>query len=162
MPTPSNMRAAFTGIVMLSIAGCSAIDQNQLPNAAQQQAAVPAAPPTPSSQPTARRDLTVEEKTILADAFSAGLNEPDSVKFKWTKIRVISDNGRQSFEYCAQLNLKDQTGKYRGMQPFLATIIAENGVIRGGAIVSLYADDKPQNRSIIPNLCQQKGLNPFG
>jgi hypothetical protein len=66
-------------LAALSCAGCEAV----LPE--------PKAPTTdqPSAVAAAHeelRDLTVAEKAILADGFAAGLNDPDSAKFRWAKV----------------------------------------------------------------------------
>jgi hypothetical protein len=100
------------------------------------------------------RELTVSEKTILADGFTSGLNDPDSVKFKWTKVPKLLNGAGAPFEYCAQLDMKNAKGTYNGMQPFLATIRTSNGAIPGGAIAALSTDNRPEFR-----LCQQKGLD---
>jgi hypothetical protein len=154
-------RAAFVGILAVGPVGCAAIQQDK-PSETPEAQTAPAAPAAPAVQPVQTRELTPEEKAVLAEAFSAGLNEPDSVKFKWTKIPVLSGVGRRTFDYCAQINVKDESGRYRGMQPFLATIVVENGAITGGTIASLNTDNRPENRDVVPSLCRQKGLNPLG
>jgi hypothetical protein len=104
------------------------------------------------------RDLTAAEKAILADGFTAGLDNPESVKFRWA--RVPKHLSGHSLEYCGLINVKTGTG-YSGMKPFLATIITDNGSITGGAIAALNSAQLDDNRDVISKLCQQKGLNPF-
>ena len=151
-------RAIFAGLLTVSTVGCAAIQQNESPDTLEAQTP----PVAPAITAPRTRELTVGEKALLADAFSAGLNEPDSIKIKWTKIPVLAGNSRRTFDYCAQLNMKDESGRYRGMQPFLATIVFENGAITGGAIASLNTENRLENWDVIPSLCRQKGLNPFG
>src|SRR5258708_38732294 len=82
----------------------------------------------PSAVPAQQvmRDLTAAEKSILADGFAAGLEDPDSVRFRWTKVpKSLPPN---SFEYCGLINLKNGTS-YTGMKPFLATIRPKDGNI---------------------------------
>jgi hypothetical protein len=98
------------------------------------------------------------EKSILADGFTAGLEEPDSAKFRWTK--VPKSLPPTAFEYCGLINVKNGTS-YTGIKPFLATIRTENGNIIGGAIAALNSENRDENRDVIPKLCRQKGLNPF-
>jgi hypothetical protein len=104
------------------------------------------------------RDLTATEKSILADGFAAGLDDPDSAKFRWGKVPMRS--GGHAFDYCGLINVKTG-GSYIGMRPFLATITTERGNITGGAIAALNTDHRDENRDVIPKLCRQKGLNPF-
>jgi hypothetical protein len=107
------------------------------------------------------RDLTAAEKTALAEDFTSGLNDPETVKFQWTKVPKLLSNTDHSFDYCALINVKNDSGVYRGMRPFLATIRIENGNIVGGAIAALNSEDREENRDVIPKLCRQKGLDPF-
>jgi hypothetical protein len=127
-------------------------------------------PPEPTSQsvPTEleavtaqeeMRDLTAVEKSILADGFTAGLGDPGSAKFRWTKVPKHSSGN--AFEYCGLINLKSGKAGYTGMKPFLATVRTENGNIIGGAIAALNNDNLEENRDVIPKLCRLKGLNPF-
>jgi len=105
------------------------------------------------------RDLTAAEKSILADGFAAGLDDPDSVKFRWAQVpKSLSGH---AFEYCGLINVKNGTSGYSGMKPFLATITTANGNITGGAIAALNSNNLEENRDVIPKLCRQKGLNPF-
>lgn len=104
------------------------------------------------------RELTTAEKATLADDFAAGLENPDSVKFRWSKVpKVLTAH---SFEYCGLIVVKT-TGNSPATRPFLATIITAGGSIVGGAIAALNRDDREENRDVIPRLCMQKGLNPF-
>jgi hypothetical protein len=123
-------------------------------------------PPIASPAPTASadastRELTIAERAILADAFSASLRDPEGVKFKWTRIPVVAGEGRRSVDYCAQLNARNDKGVYQGMRPFLATVIIENGMVTGGAIATTGSESSDQNQALVPTLCRQKGLDPF-
>ena len=107
------------------------------------------------------RELTVSERATLADAFSASLSDREGVKFRWTRIPIVTGEGRRSLDYCAQLNVRNSKGTYQGLQPFLATIIIENGVVTGGAIAATSSEGVTQDRALVPTLCRQKGLDPF-
>ncbi|MGY3494928.1 hypothetical protein [Bradyrhizobium sp. USDA 4502] len=146
-------------MVALILAGCATSQTEYASSPTTGRWSPPLSVPASSS---AMRELTLSERAILADAFSASLNEPQSVKFKWTKIPAIAGRDRRSIDYCAQLDAKNDSGAYRGMQPFLATVVIENGIVRGGAIAALSSEVSSQNRAIIPRLCEQKGLDPFG
>jgi hypothetical protein len=154
--TAARMSDTATRILMVALlaswcAGCGSVPRDP---------AAPSVIEEPTAAPAQQmRDLTAAEKSILADGFTAGLDDPDSVKFRWAK--VPKRLGGHSFEYCGLINLKNGTSGYTGMKPFLATITTENGSITGGAIAALNSDNLEENRDIIPKLCQQKGLNPF-
>jgi hypothetical protein len=136
----------------LTLTGCGSVTPEvTTPSVTNEQTAAP----TQSEM----RDLTPAEKSILAEGFAAGLDDPDSAKFLWTKIPTHLSG--TAFEYCALINVKGVTGTYTGMKPFLATIRTENGSIIGGAIAALNNDNLAETREVIPKLCRQKGLNPF-
>ncbi|WP_159011073.1 hypothetical protein [Bradyrhizobium sp. S69] len=104
------------------------------------------------------RELTTAERATLADGFAAGLENPDSVKFRWTKVpKVLTAH---SFDYCGLIVVKG-TGNSPTIRPFLATITTAGGSIIGGAIAALNGDDRAETRDVIPRLCLQEGLNPF-
>ncbi len=138
-------------LLALMCVGCASVTPEPASQAvAEEPSAVPAQ--------QVMRDLTAAEKSILADGFAAGLEDPDSVRFQWTKVpKSLPPN---AFEYCGLINLKNGTS-YTGMKPFLATIRTENGNIIGGAIAALNSENRDENREVISKLCRQKGLNPF-
>jgi hypothetical protein len=103
-----------------------------------------------------RQGFPAAQKSILADGFAAGLDDPDSVRFRWAKVPKRLDGS--AIEYCGLINVKSGTGGYK---PFLATIRTESGNITGGAIAALNSDNLEENRDVIPKLCQRRGLNPF-
>jgi hypothetical protein len=139
-------------LLTLSCAGCSTV-------LSEPEAASVVAQPSSGPADEKMRDLTPTEKSVLADGFTAGLDDSDSVKFRWT--RVPNRLPERAFEYCALINVKNGTGGYTGMKPFLATIRTENGNITGGAIAALNSDNLEENRDVVAKLCYHKGLNPF-
>lgn len=149
-------------VLLLCLSGCAATTEYVSTPEATESPTPAVAPPTPAaSTDTPRRDLTVSERATLADAFSASLSDREGVKFKWTGIPIVPGEGRRSLDYCAQLNARNSKGTYQGMQPFLATIIIENGVVTGGAIAATSSEGVAQDPALVPTLCRQKGLDPF-
>jgi hypothetical protein len=138
-------------LLALSCAGCGTVLPEQTASPVAEQ---PGAAPVQ----TEMRDLTAAEKSILAEGLTAGMDDPESVKFRWARVpKLVSGH---AFDYCGMINVKNGTS-YTGMKPFLATIRTENGKIAGGAIAALSSDNLEENRDVIPKLCRQKGLNPF-
>jgi hypothetical protein len=146
------LRILLVALLASWCAGCGSVSPDP---------AAPSATEEPITPAPARlmRELTAAEKSILAEGFTAGLYDPESVKFRWTK--VPKDLVGAAFEYCGLINLKNDTGGFTGMKPFLATIRTENGNIIGGAIAAVNSEDIEGNRDVIPKLCRQKGLDPF-
>ncbi|MBR0797583.1 hypothetical protein JQ615_19530 [Bradyrhizobium jicamae] len=158
----TNARAVAPLLVVLCLSGCAATTEYvSTPEAAA--SPTPEAGSLPPAAPTATstRELSVTERATLADAFAASLSNPEGVKFKWTRIPVVTGEGRRSFDYCAQLNAQNDKGAYQGLQPFLATIIVENGVVTGGAIATTGTRSAGRDSALVPALCRQKGLDPF-
>jgi hypothetical protein len=147
-----SLRILLGALLTLSCAGCGTVVPEPTASSVSDQ-------PSAASPHEEMRDLTAAEKSILADGFAAGLDDPDSVKFRWAQVpKSLSGH---AFEYCGLINVKNGTSGYSGMKPFLATITTENGNITGGAIAALNSDNLEENRDVIPKLCRQKGLNPF-
>ena len=144
---------AVVSLVVLSCSGCTAVLPESTTSSPVVDQQVMVAPPHEEM-----RDLTIAEKAKLADSFAAGLENPDSVKFRWTRVpKVLAEH---SFDYCGLIVVK-RTGSPPAIRPFLAMITTASGSIIGGAIVALNGDDRGEIRDVIPKLCLQKGLNPF-
>jgi hypothetical protein len=146
---PNSSLILPVALLALSCAGCGTVLPEPTASSVVDQ---PSATPVREEM----RDLTAAEKSILADGFAAGLDDPDSVRFRWAKVPKRLDGG--AIEYCGLINVKNGTGGYK---PFLATIRTESGNITGGAIAALNSDNLEENRDVIPKLCQRRGLNPF-
>jgi hypothetical protein len=65
-----------------------------------------------------------------------------------------------NFDYCAMVNSKNSYGGYVGMQPFLGIVGVSKGKIVSAAIGAV-GDSTPEYRDILPQMCHDKGLNPF-
>ena len=145
------IRYLAIAILAISCAGCESV----IPEPKNSDEQPPPVVPTLQEM----RDLTAAERAILAESFGNSLNEPESVKFRWARVPKVLPG--PSLEYCGMVNIKNSSGSYDGMQPFLATIAIANGSITGGAIAALNSGNRAENREVIPKLCRQKGLNPL-
>ena len=101
MSNPPRCLAIIPLAALLISTGCgSAIPEGPSPSVTNEQTAAPTQ--------EGMRDLTPAEKSILAEGFAAGLDDPDSAKFLWTKVPTrLSGN---AFEYCALINVKGAAG----------------------------------------------------
>jgi hypothetical protein len=144
-------RAALATAAALGLCGC--YQTGEAPSAT---AAVVVAP---MATPDQLRDLTPAEKTILTKGFAAGLKDPDSAKFQWAKIQKgLPMDG--TVDYCAMVNAKNSYGGYIGAQPFIGSIVIAKGKIVS-AIMGAVGESAPMYRDILPNMCREKGLDPF-
>jgi hypothetical protein len=149
-PIPSLVLCAV--LLAFACTGCGTVLSEQASSSAGEQ---PTAAPSPHEE---MRDLTLAEKSLLAEGFTAGLDDPDSVKFRWAK--VPNRLPEHAFEYCGLIDI-GAIGGHTDTKPFLATIRTENGSIIGGTIAALNSDNREENRGVVPKLCRQKGLNPL-
>lgn len=115
--------------------------------------------PTPQLSADQLRDLTPPEKAILAKGFAAGLKDPDSAKFQWTRIPKALPVGG-TLDYCGLVNAKNSYGGYIGAQPFLGIIQVTKGKIVAASIGAV-GESTPMYRDIVPKMCRDKGLDPF-
>jgi hypothetical protein len=96
---------------------------------------------------------------ILKKAFAAGLKDPESGHFQFTKVpKVLPSEG--SLDYCALVNAKNSYGGYNGFAPFIGLISVKAGKIAGGGIGAIN-DSDPRYRNIVPDMCKEKGLDPY-
>jgi hypothetical protein len=144
---------AVASLPVFSCSGCAALSESTTSSRVVEEQQATVAPPRAEM-----RYLTIAERATLAGGFAAGLENPDTVKFRWAKVpKALSAH---SFDYCGLIVVK-RTGSAAVIKPFLATITTEGGSITGGAIAALSRDDREETRGVIPKLCLQKGLNPF-
>jgi hypothetical protein len=137
-------------IVAFGLAGCY---QTAAPPAVAEKVYVPMTPPDQL------RDLTAAEKAILTKGFAAGLKDPDSAKFQWAKIQKgLPMDG--AIDYCAMVNAKNSYGGYIGAQPFIGSILIAKGKIVSG-IMGAVGQSGALYQDILPNMCREKGLDPF-
>lgn len=121
-------------------------------------------PPTNEEAPIAPltdselRVLTTEEKAVLAKGFAAGLKDPTSAIFQWTKVpKRLPEN---SFDYCALVNAKNSYGGYTGATPFMGMVLVRNGKIVSG-VTAVVGDIDRRYSHILPEMCRKKGLDPY-
>ncbi len=108
-----------------------------------------AAPSTP-----AQRDLTQQEKKIIAEAIAPSIRDPASAKYKWAKISISSEG---STNYCAMVNAKSPYPAYNGWQAYIVEARTVGGTV-SSAVVGLIAGGK--DAALVAKMCAKYGLNP--
>jgi hypothetical protein len=117
-------------------------------------AAAASAAATPQSQ---LRELTPEEKKIIADAVAPSLRDPGEAKYKWTKFPMVPPSDAVS--YCATVDAKSPYAAYNGHQAYIVDTKVSGGHITSAAL-GLITGGK--DIPIIVNMCKEHGLNPNG
>jgi hypothetical protein len=110
------------------------------------------------ADPATLRDLTPEERSVLATKFSRTMKDPNATQFRWARIGPPNDKGIA--HYCGQVNGKNSYGGYVGFQVFDATVIFVGGKIADATITSIGAD--PTETSVIREWCEAYGLDVDG
>ena len=138
----------------LALAACAASPPADQPAASAAPATAAAAAATPASQ---LRDLTPQEKKIIADAVAPSLKEPAAAKYKWTKFPIVPPSDEVS--YCATVDAKSPYAAYSGRQSYIVDAKVTGGHITAAAL-GLIAGGK--DAAIVAGMCEKHGLDPNG
>lgn len=103
---------------------------------------------------TPTRDLLPSEQTALATSLSPGLNDPQSVQWRWLPLNMQTFEKGQG-RYCGYLNAKDGAGVYLGFQPFLAAVRTGRKEIRSGELALVATDSDALQ--VVKRMCAQSG-----
>ena len=98
--------------------------------------------------------LTPEEKKIITDAVSLSIREPNSARFRWTKMpNTLEGSGN----YCASVDAKSPYPAYNGEQNY----IVEAQIRRQDEIGRHGPDRRRQGHiAIVTKMCAKYGLDP--
>jgi len=102
----------------------------------------------------AQRELTPQEKKIIAAAIAPSIRDPSSAKYKWTKISMLPEG---STNYCGMVNAKSPYPAYNGWQTYIVEATTVGGMV-SSAVVGLIAGGK--DAAIVAKMCAKFGLNP--
>lgn len=137
----------------LALAACTATTPGDQVAAGTMTSATPAAA-TPPSQ---LRELTPEEKKLIADVVATALRDPGSAKYKWTKFPVVPESDQPA--YCATVDAKSPYAAYSGNQAFIVDTKVSGGHITAASLgVITGGKDIP----IVAKMCKEHGLSPNG
>lgn len=102
------------------------------------------------------RELTSQEKTILAKGFSQGLKDPQSAQFRWLPWQ---HDGKSATVYCGMVNAKNSYGGYTGFTPFQGIVLTKAGKITGGMILA-SGNPSTTDGQVAVQACRNAGLEP--
>src|SRR5688500_20377008 len=77
---------------------------------------------------SAARELTADEKTVIADSVLEHIREPEKAKYLWAPLPANTPVNGQA-HYCAAVNAKSPHAPYNGLQPYLVKVRISNGQI---------------------------------
>ncbi|HET7678764.1 MAG TPA: lipoprotein [Xanthobacteraceae bacterium] len=105
---------------------------------------------------SASRELTADEKKVIADSLLEHIREPERARYLWAPLPADAPvNGLA--RYCAAVNAKSQHPPYNGLQPYLVQVQISNGRIVSSVVGSIAGGSDGR---IVRNLCARHGLNP--
>jgi hypothetical protein len=109
-----------------------------------------------SSALSAGRELTAEEKMVIAESLSESIRDQAKAKYLWVPFPANAPANGQG-HYCAIVNARSPHVAYSGLQPYLVQVRIANGQIVSSVVGSIAggADGR-----IVRNLCAKHGLNP--
>jgi hypothetical protein len=110
-------------------------------------------PPLPSAS---GRELTPDEKKIIADSLSDNIRDPEKAKYLWNPLPANAPANGQA-RYCAAVNAKSPHAPYNGLQPYLVQLQMANGQIVAATVGAIAGGS---DMRIVRNLCGKNGLNP--
>lgn len=105
---------------------------------------------------SAARELTADEKSVIADSLLEHIREPEKAKYLWAPLSANAPASGKA-HYCAAVNAKSAHPPYSGLQPYLVQVQISNGQIVS-SVVGAIAGGKDMR--IVRNLCAKHGLNP--
>ena len=156
MRNPSTRCGLIVALAAASaLAGCTgSLSSSTPPPKANAQSLLGMSDATPVDSALGTRELTPEEKKIITDAVSLSIREPNSARFRWTKMpNTVEGSGN----YCASVDAKSPYPAYNGKQNFIVEAQLTGGKITS-AVVGLIAGGK--DASIVTKMCAKYGLNP--
>jgi len=131
--------AAFAAVVL---SGCSVSGASSLS-------------PYSTSVSTAR-ELTADEKKVIAESLSENIRDPGTAKYFWAPFPANAPGNGQA-HYCAAVNAKSPHAPYSGLQPYLVQVHVANGQIVSSVVGAIAGGSDGR---IVRNLCAKHGLNP--
>jgi hypothetical protein len=102
-----------------------------------------------------QRDLTAQEKKVIADAVAPSLLNPGSAHYKWAKFPMVVTE--DTVNYCAVVDAKSPYAAYSGAQAYIVEANVTGGHITS-AVMGLIAGGK--DFQIVSTMCAKYGLDP--
>jgi hypothetical protein len=159
MPFPINItRVIALFAVGVALAACTASTPgDQIAAGAAPTTATPATPAagTTATPPAQLRELTPEEKKIIADAVAPSLRDASEAKYKWTKFPMVPPSDAVS--YCATVDAKSPYAAYNGRQAYIVDTKVVGGHITAASL-GLITGGK--DVAIVAGMCAKHGLDP--
>lgn len=102
------------------------------------------------------RELTGDEKKVIADSLAESIRDPEKAKYLWAQFPAKAPaNGKA--HYCAAVNAKSPHAAYNGLQPYIVQVQVSNGQIVSSVVGAIAGGNDVR---IVRNLCAKHGLNP--
>jgi hypothetical protein len=138
----------------LTLAACTTAPSTPKPSSSSSRDVLGADSAAAPGNTLAQRELTPEEKKIIAAAIAPSIRDAASAKYKWTKIAVSVEG---STNYCGMVNAKSPYPAYSGWQTYIVEATTVGGTVTS-AVVGLIAGGK--DAALVAKMCAKYGLYP--
>jgi hypothetical protein len=102
-----------------------------------------------------QRDLTPQEKKVIADAVAPSLRNAAAAKYRWAKFPAgVSES---SVNYCATVDAESPFAAYNGHQAYIVEARVVGGKV-SSAVIGLIAGGK--DFALVSKMCAKYGLDP--
>lgn len=113
--------------------------------------------PVEAAQVSDRRELTADERSLVANFVRTDLIDPTSVLFKWATFDASGDPSEE--RYCGLYNARNRMGGYVGFKPFHAKVTFDGTRIVAVTDVFMPSAEMPSLAAIIPRMCETFGYD---
>jgi len=104
------------------------------------------------------RELTLDEKQVVAEAVRDRLRDPASAEFKWGSIVgeiAPADENSASAVYCGYVNSRNAYGGFVGDKPFSTFLMFVDDVVVSAVVLGLGGGRRETNAAY--DFCAKKG-----
>ena len=98
------------------------------------------------------RDLTDEEKGVIADVVRRDFKDPDSAQFRWVAFQ--EDQGTM---YCGMVNGRNSYGGYIGFRPYNILLTIEAGQVTAAQLIEIGGEI--YSPEVVADVCKDRGYD---
>jgi hypothetical protein len=101
------------------------------------------------------RDLSADEKQVIAAAVGRVVKDSASARYRWARIPANAGSG--DLNYCASVNARSDLPGYSGQQLYVAVVGTEAGRVKSAVVGAIHGGN---DAHVVRSLCKRYGLKP--
>ncbi|PCJ68550.1 MAG: hypothetical protein COA62_15515 [Rhodobiaceae bacterium] len=112
------------------------------------------------SSAVAARELTTDEKQVIADTVRGRLRDPASASFKWGNLTGVGNkvDNTASAVYCGYVNSRNAYGGFVGDKPFSSFVMLVDGKVVSAVVLGIGGTRLTTTAEY--NFCSENGYGP--